>query len=208
MARKSRKSVSEAVVSPSSRADTYIAAAYIRLSVEDNHHKGDSIETQKAILQNYIDMAPDIELLKFYIDNGTTGMNYNRPAFEQMLADAECGKISCIVAKDLSRLGRNAIDTGYYVEKHFPAIGVRFIAVNDDFDSAQIKDGSAGVMLHLKNLINEAYALDISRKIKAQQKQAMHAGEFVGARPPYGYLKAENDCHKLVVDPITAPVIK
>lgn len=157
---------------------------------------------------NLIDMSPDIELESFYIDNGNSGMNYNRPAFEQMLADAEQGKINCILTKDLSRLGRNGIDTGYYIEKNFPSIGVRYIAVNDNVDSDRLNDSGAGIMMHLKNLINEAYALDISRKIKTQQNEAMHAGEFIGARPPYGYLKATDNCHKLVIDPLTAPVVR
>ncbi|MGL6200401.1 MAG: recombinase family protein [Lachnospiraceae bacterium] len=208
MARKSRKSIPEASTQPTIQSIPYRAAAYVRLSVEDNRHKGDSIENQKAIIQHYIDMSSDIELSDYYIDNGTTGMNYNRPAFEQMLQDAENGRINCILCKDLSRLGRNSIDTGYYIEKHFPTKGVRFIAVNDDFDSEHIKDSNAGIMLHLKNLINEAYALDISRKVKAQQNEAMLAGEFVGARPPYGYVKADNNCHKLVVDSETAPVVR
>jgi len=125
-----------------------------------------------------------------------------------MLADAENGVINCIIVKDLSRLGRNAIDTGYYIEKYLPSIGCRFIAVNDDFDSNNDTNNGAGVILPLKNIINEAYALDIGRKIKAQQRQAMKSGEYVGSRPPYGYLKAVDNCHKLVVDSATAPVVQ
>lgn len=186
----------------------YNAAGYIRLSVEDNRNKGDSIETQKAILENFFASSLEIRLRDFYIDNGASGMTFTRPAFEKMLADAENGVINCIVVKDLSRLGRNAIDSGYYIEKYLPSLGVRFVAVNDDYDSANISDGCVGVMLPLKNVINEAYALDISRKVRAQQREAMKSGEFIGARPPFGYVKAADNCHRLVVDPAAAPVVR
>jgi len=160
-------------------------------------------------LENFIALAPEIKLHDFYIDNGISGSTFERSAFKKMLADAESGVINCIIVKDLSRLGRNAIDTGYYIEKYLPSLGCRFIAVTDDYDSNNSdSDNAAGVILPLKNIINEAYALDIGRKIKAQQRQAMRAGEYVGARPPYGYLKAEDNCHKLVIDPVTAPIVR
>jgi len=208
MARTSRKNIDTPTIVTAPSMTVYNAAAYIRLSVEDNKKKGDSVETQKTILENFISLASEIKLHDFYIDNGVSGTTFEREAFKKMLADAENGVINCIIVKDLSRLGRNAIDTGYYIEKYLPSLGCRFIAVNDDFDSrtADVNSG-AGVILPLKNIINEAYALDIGRKIKAQQRQAMRDGEYVGARPPYGYLKAEDNCHKLVVDPITAPVV-
>lgn len=210
MARKSRKSTGAiaAAESTASAAVTYRAGGYIRLSVKDNHQKGDSIENQMAILRRYADLSPDIELHDFYVDNGTSGMVFQRPQFERLLADAQSGAINCILVKDLSRLGRNAIDTGFYIEKQFPVMGVRFIAINDDFDTNNVTDGTGGVMLHLKNIINEAYALEFSRKIRQQQHRAMLAGEYIGARPPYGYLKASDDCHKLVIDPVAAPVVR
>jgi DNA invertase Pin-like site-specific DNA recombinase len=208
MARKSRKIIEPLPIEISPTMSVYNAAAYIRLSVEDNKRKGDSVETQKAILENHISLSSEIKLHDFYIDNGISGSTFEREAFKQMLNDAENGVINCIIVKDLSRLGRNAIDTGYYIEKYLPSIGCRFISVNDDYDSSTVDENSgAGVILPLKNIINEAYALDIGRKIKAQQRQAMKDGEFVGARPPYGYLKAENDCHKLVVDPVAASIV-
>ncbi len=210
MARKSRKTAEAAVTAaqPAAIQASYKAGAYVRLSVKDNHKKGDSIENQTAILRRYIEQSPDMELHDFYIDNGASGMVFQRPQFERLLADAESGIINCILVKDLSRLGRNAIDTGFYIEKQFPAMGVRFVAVNDDFDSNAVTDGTGGVMLHLKNIINEAYALEFSRKIRQQQNRAMLAGEYVGARPPFGYVKAEDDCHRLVVDPVAAPIVQ
>ena len=125
-----------------------------------------------------------------------------------MLADIENGKIGCIVVKDLSRLGRNTIDTGYYIEKYFPLHGVRFIAVNDQFDSEDSENSGNHLIVPLKNMINEAYAADISKKVRAQQNQAMRDGEFVGARPPYGYRKDPENCHRLLVNEDTAPIVR
>ena len=125
-----------------------------------------------------------------------------------MLADVETGKIDCVVVKDLSRLGRNAIDSGYYLEKYFPLHHVRFISVNDQYDSECADNSGSQIALPLKNLMNEAYAADISRKVRTQQNQAMRAGEFVGSRPPYGYRKDPDNCHRLLVNEDTAPVVR
>ena len=125
-----------------------------------------------------------------------------------MLSDIEAGHINCVIVKDLSRLGRNSIDTGYYIEQYFHAHNVRFIAVTDQFDTADSGNLHGGIMLPLKNMINEAYALDIGRKIKAQARQAMKDGDYIGARAPYGYRKDPDNCHKLLVDENTAPVVK
>jgi site-specific DNA recombinase len=206
MARKSRKNI-EAVSDMIYAQPFYNVGAYIRLSVEGNKKKGDSLETQKSILKSYITLTPGLKLHDYYIDNGATGTNFERPAYKRMLADAENGVINCVIVKDLSRLGRNAIDTGYYIEKYLPSLKVRFIAINDGFDTNSVNPGD-GIMLPLKNMINEAYALDIGRKIKAQQRQSMKEGEFVGARPPYGYLKSPDNCHKLIIDEETAPVVR
>ena len=133
---------------------------------------------------------------------------FNRPAFKQMLADIDVGRIECIIVKNLSRLGRNAIDSGYYLEKYFPLHHVRFIAVNDQYDSEDSSNSAAHMIVPLKNMVNEAYAADSSRKVRSQQRQAMQEGQFVGSRPPYGYLKDPKDCHKLVVNPDTAPIVR
>ena len=141
-------------------------------------------------------------------DNGLSGTTFRRPAFQQMLSDIEAGHIDCVIVKDLSRLGRNFIDTSYYIEQYFSTHSVRFIAVTDQFDTADADNLHGGIMLPLKNMINEAYALDIGRKIKAQQRQAMQDGEFVGARAPYGYRKDPGNCHKLLIDEDTAKVVR
>lgn len=207
MARKSRKNT-EQTAAAVIQEPTIRAALYIRLSVDGGRRDNTPIETQKLILNRYLEGQPEIFVYDTYIDNGASGTNFHRPGFQQMLSDIEAGHVNCVIVKDLSRLGRNTIDTGYYIEQYFPQHKVRFIAVTDQYDSANTDDIHAGIILPLKNMINEAYALDIGRKIKAQQRQAMKDGEYVGARPLYGYLKAPDNCHKLVVDPVTAPVVR
>lgn len=180
----------------------------MRLSVEFNSNRGDSLETQRQIMEAYLALCPDIEIIEIYTDNGVTGRTFERPGFQKMLEDIEQGKINCVVVKDLSRLGRNAIDSGFYLEKYFPLHHVRFISVNDQYDNEDNSNSAAHMIVPLKNMVNEAYAADISRKVRSQQRQAMQEGQFVGSRPPYGYLKDPRDCHKLVVNPDTAPVVR
>lgn len=205
MARKSRKQTDSPMPAPS----LYVyVALYIRLSVEDNKKRGCSVENQKLVLNDYLADKPDFVVYDTYIDNGLTGTNFHRPGFQQMLSDIEAGHINCVIVKDLSRLGRNSIDTGYYIEQYFYAHNVRFIAVTDQFDTADPGNLHGGIMLPLKNMINEAYSLDIGRKIKAQARQAMKDGDYIGARAPYGYRKDPDNCHKLLIDENTAPVVK
>lgn len=159
------------------------------------------------ILDDFITRNGNMRLAGVYIDNGATGTNFQRPEFQRMIEDIETGKIDCVIAKDLSRLGRNSIDTGFYIDSYFPEKKVRFIAVNDNFDTDTPSNGDK-MLLYIKNIINEAYALDIGKKIKTQAQQAMRDGQYVSARPKYGYLKDPNNCHKLIVNPDTAPVVK
>lgn len=208
MARKSRKGVSAPEQPKKDYMKIWRTALYIRLSVEFNGKRGDSLETQRQIMEAYAALCPDLEIVEVYTDNGITGRTFEREAFQRMLADVEAGKINCIMVKDLSRLGRNTIDTGYYIEKYFPLHGVRFIAVNDQFDSEDSENSGNHLIVPLKNMINEAYAADISKKVRAQQNQAMRDGEFVGARPPYGYRKDPDNCHRLLVNEDTAPIVR
>lgn len=205
MARKSRKNQTATPVCDTS---LYIRTAlYIRLSVEDNKKRGHSIENQKLVLENFLAGRPEFVVYNTYVDNGATGTNFHRPGFQQMLSDIEAGLIDCVIVKDLSRLGRNSIDTGYYIEQYFRAHQIRFIALTDQFDTADASNLHGGIMLPLKNMINKAYALDIGRKIKAQARQAMKDGEYIGARAPYGYRKDPENCHKLLIDPEAAEVV-
>jgi DNA invertase Pin-like site-specific DNA recombinase len=183
----------------------------VRLSAVDKKQKGDSIENQQAIIAAYCearrtaDGIPELVIREVYIDNGLSGQSFERPAFQRMLADMENGVIDCCAAKDLSRYGRSAIDTGYYIEKYFPANGIRCIAINDNYDSIS---GSGDIMVSVKNLVNESYALEIGRKVHATRQMNIKNGCFVGPFPPYGYLKSPEDRHKLVPDPIAAPIVR
>jgi len=170
----------------------------------DDAARGDSLETQRYLIENFAAASPDIRLVEVYTDNKTTGTNFERPAFQRMLADIERGRINCIIVKDVTRFGRNAIDTGYYLERYLPQRGVRFIAITDSHDSL---DGDGGILLPLKNIISESYALDIGRKCRAVQRQNIADGLFVGRLAPYGYKKATDDCHQLTIDADTAPIV-
>ncbi len=204
MARKSRKNP---VVTPV-RTVAFNTALYIRLSVEDGKGRSNSIENQQLILNDYLLDKPEFCVYDTYIDNGLTGTNFDRPSFKRMLTDIENKKVNCVIVKDLSRLGRNSIDTGYYVEQYFAQHKVRFIALNDMFDTADESNSRNGIILPLKNMVNEAYALDIGKKIKSAAHQAMLDGDYIGARAPFGYKKSPDDCHKLIIDEETAPTVR
>lgn len=164
MARISRKSDSHKKTESKFDPEGFRTAIYVRLSVEDNGKEdADSLENQIALLQDYLHSHPNLKLVEIYSDNGFTGTDFDRPAFTRLFADVQKGRINCIVVKDFSRLGRNYIETGEYLEKIFPFLGVRFISVNDGYDSTS---ANAGALLaaSLKNLINDMYAKDISKK--------------------------------------------
>lgn len=136
-----------------------------------------------------------------------TGTNFHRPGFQQMLSDIEAGHINCVIVKDLSRLGRNSIDTGYYIEQYFHAHNVRFIAVTDQFDTADSGNLHGGIMLHLKNMIMKPM-LWTWTKNQSTSAAGYEDGDYIGARAPYGYRKDPDNCHKLLIDENTAPVVK
>ena len=206
MARKSRKNADDTIAAVAVGTPTFRVGGYVRLSAEDKKVKGDSIETQQAIIKAYVEEHSDLELTDIYIDNGLSGQSFQRPEFNRMIEDMESGKINCCISKDLSRLGRNAIDTGYYIEKYFPTKGIRYIAITDDYDSADPNSG--GIMVNLKNMVNEHYALEIGRKIRQTKQMNIRKGKFVGRLAPYGYMKSVDDKHQLVVDPYAAPIVR
>ena len=179
-------------------------ALYCRLS-QDDGIEGDSnsIQNQKAILQKF---AEDHHFPSpcFYVDDGFSGGNFQRPAFQQMISDMENGEIGIIVTKDLSRLGRNQLHTGLYIEERFPMFGVRYIAINDNVDT----DNSESYdLMPFKNLFNEWFIRDTSRKIRAVLKAKAERGERLGSRAPYGYRKAP-DTKKLIVDEEAAAIVR
>ena len=187
----------------------YKTGAYIRLSVEDSGKPGaDTIEAQKELVLGYIDAQTDMQFCGLYCDNGRTGTNFQRPEFDRLMDDVRAGKVDCIVVKDLSRFGRNYKETGNYLERIFPYLDVRFVAVNDNFDTLTAERTNDGYIVPLKNLINEVYSRDISRKINSALGVKQQRGEFIGSWAPYGYRKSAEDKHRLEPDPETAPVLK
>jgi len=206
MARKTRKEQHVTTAENEiSQQKTYRVGAYVRLSAVDRKQKGDSIETQKAIIAAFVEDSHDLELTDIYIDDGVSGQIFQRPAFTQMITDMESGKIDCCITKDLSRLGRNAIDAGYYIEKFFPSKNIRFIAITDDYDSAD--PNSSGVMLSMKNILNEINATEIGVKISQTKQMNIRKGLFVGRMAPYGYFKSKENHHMLVPDSYAASIV-
>ena len=147
-----------------------------------------------------------MEVYRIYIDDGFTGTNFDRPGFQQMLADIEAGRVDTVIVKDLSRLGRDHIDTGYYYERYFPLHSVRFIAVNDQIDTGK-EDGGNDTAL-FKTVFNDMYAKDISKKVCAAFQAKRRSGEFIGSAAPYGYRRSEENKNRLEIDPETAPVVR
>ena len=192
-------------------------AVYIRLSDMDNEvRKGlvdvsDSIENQRLLLYDYIknhNEFSDYECIEYY-DDGVSGTLFKkRNNFKAMIADAEKGTISCIIAKDLSRFGRDHIEVGYYTEMVFPMWNIRFIAVNDNFDSANFKGTTGGMEFSVKNLFNQLYSYDISKKVKSSLEMCRQAGKYVASQTPYGYMRDPADKHKLIIDERYAPAIR
>jgi DNA invertase Pin-like site-specific DNA recombinase len=204
MARKSRKIKAIQTTPAITKAPTYNTALYVRLSVFET---GDSIVNQEELLRNYVKNHAELALKRAFADNGETGMSFDRPAWNDLMRECRQGNINCIVVKDLSRLGRNFIETGDYMERILPTLGVRLIAVNDHYDSLNISTNER-LVSGLKNLINDIYARDISRKVCAVMHAKQKNGEFVGATACYGYLKDRHDNNKIVVNPETAPVVQ
>ena len=187
----------------------YRAAGYVRLSIEDSGKShSDTVEGQKKIVTEYIEGQPDMALVEIYCDNGSTGTNFSRPQFDLMMEEVRKGSIDCIVVKDLSRFGRNYKETGNYLERIFPFLGVRFVAVNDSFDTLTADRNEYGFVIPLKNLMNEMYSRDISRKVSTALEAKERRGEFVGTNPPYGYSKSTDGSHRLVINPDTAPIVR
>ncbi len=206
MARVSRKRGTEKAKG-FKEAGIYHTGIYLRLSVEDNGKKdADSMENQKNLLMEYVSARPYLMLTDIYMDNGFTGTDFERPEFNRMLQDARNGRINCIVVKDLSRLGRNYVEAGDYIEKVFPFLGIRFIAVNDHYDSDSLTSGDE-LGASLKNVVNDVYAKDISRKVGTAMKQKRLRGEYIGNYAPYGYLKDPQDKNHLIIDQEIAPIV-
>lgn len=205
MARTSRKQIDNLAQVPIEMI--WNTCIYGRLSEEDERKKeSDSIGNQISMLERYIAERPYLKLTSIFKDVNQTGTNFDRPGFNEMMDAIKGGKINCIVVKDLSRFGRNYIETGTYLEKILPFFNVRFISVNDAYDSLNASSQDEGYAVPLKNLIHDVYARDISKKIKSGLAVKRSRGEFTGCVAAYGYQKADNS--RLVIDEETAPVVR
>lgn len=182
---------------------------YVRLSHEDgDKEESNSVTGQKDLIRDYFSRHPELRECGMKVDDGYTGSNFQRPAFQEMMADVRAGKVNCIVVKDLSRFGREYLDAGEYIEKIFPFLGVRFIAINDNYDSLHPNAESDDLIIPFKNLINEAYCRDASIKIRSQLEIKRRRGDFIGSFAVYGYIKAPDDRHRLIVDDFAADVVR
>lgn len=175
------------------------AAIYLRLSKEDgdvvdgNKLISNSISNQKELIMGYLESHPEIHVHSVWADDGWSGVNFDRPNFQLMLNEIKRGNVDCVIVKDLSRFGRNYIEAGRYIEKIFPVLGVRFIAVTDGYDSANSEQYGNEMVVPFKNLINDAYCRDISIKIRSHLIVKRQKGKYVGAFVAYGYLKDMED---------------
>lgn len=206
MARKSRF---VADVKEVKKAAMLLAGVYTRLSIEDeDDEEQNSIGNQKKIALDYLKDKEDIAVTEYYVDNGYTGMNFNRPDFQRMMNDLRSGKINCVIVKDISRLGRHFVMTSEFVEKIFPMMGVRLICINDDYDSFDEKSDSAALLLPFKMVMNDSYVKDISKKIRSSITAKMNSGEYLpsASSVPYGYIRNPEE-NTFDVDEEVAPVI-
>ena len=196
--------------------EEYRAMAYYRLSKDDKNEDrskdsegeiSDSILNQRKLVHAYLQNHPGITLVDEAYDDGYSGTNYDRPGFRSVLEKVQSGSINCVIVKDLSRLGREYIETGKYLEMIFPSFGVRFIAINDDVDSDHSTAGD-DIIIPIKNIMNESYCRELSKKLRNQFRIQRGNGEFLGAFASYGYCKSPNDKHKLVIDEYAAEVVR
>ncbi len=187
----------------------YNAAMYIRISKDDvKESESYSISNQRELILSFLKTHPEINLCAERVDDGYSGVNFDRPAVQELLNDIKDGTINCIIVKDLSRFGRNYIETGRYLEQIFPFMGIRFIAINDNYDSANEQYALDSIVVPFKNLMNDAYSRDISIKVRSQLEIRQKRGDFIGSFPVYGYRRSKDDKNKLVVDEFAAHTVR
>mgnify|MGYP003307048353 CR=1 FL=1 len=188
--------------------DIYEAIAYYRLSKDDGkNHESDSIANQRVLIREYVKNHPNIKLVDEAFDDGYTGTNYDRPGFRKVMDAVNAGTVNCVIVKDLSRLGREYVETGKYLEMVFPSMGIRFIAINDDVDSGNAKS-SDDILVPVKNIMNETYCRELSKKLRRQFRIQRSKGEYLGAFACYGYRKNPEDKHKLIIDEYAAEIVR
>ena len=209
MARKSRKAQAQPVAEVKKEAAALPTAIYARLSVENSgkDDDGNSLQNQIAVCEDYLDGCPHLRLTEVYSDNGRTGTVFDRPAWNRLMDDVRTGKIQCIVVRDLSRFGRDYVETGSYLEKIFPALGTRFISVKENFDNFTCGNAMESLSVSLQNLVNAMYSRDISKKVSTALRAQMETGNFRNRNLPYGYLW-NGDKTAYVVDEEAAAVVR
>ena len=209
MARKSRKAQAQPVAEVKKETAALPTAIYARLSVENSgkDDDGNSLQNQIAVCKDYLDGCPHLRLTEVYSDNGRTGTVFDRPAWNRLMDDVRTGKIQCIVVRDLSRFGRDYVETGNYLEKIFPALGTRFISVKENFDNFTCGNAMESLSVSLQNLVNAMYSRDISKKVSTALRAQMETGIFRNRNLPYGYLWNE-DKTAYVVDEEAAAVVR
>ena len=209
MARKSRKAQAQPVAEVKKEAAALPTAIYARLSVENSgkDDDGNSLQNQIAVCEDYLGGCPHLRLTEVYSDNGRTGTVFDRPAWNRLMDDVRTGKIQCIVVRDLSRFGRDYVETGSYLEKIFPALGTRFISVKENFDNFTCGNAMESLSVSLQNLVNAMYSRDISKKVSTALRAQMETGRFRNRNLPYGYLWNE-DKTSYVVDEEAAAVVR
>jgi len=190
------------------KSKTYNVALYIRLSREDGDNiESESIKNQRDFLHMFLENTNEnFRYISEYVDDGYTGSNFNRPSWQNLMNDIELGKVNTIITKDLSRMGRDYISMGNYIEKKFPECGIRYIAINDDIDTLYETPGME--FLQFKLMFNDYYLKDTSKKIRKVLRNKKERGKFLGWKAVYGYIKDPNDKHKLIVDEKIRPVIE
>lgn len=189
----------------------YKVAIYIRLSKEDvdkGYDESESITNQKLLLTEYVrNLGWEYELVDTYIDPGYTGTNFNRPDFQRMIRDIESGKVNMVITKDLSRLGRDYIETGEYIEKWFPEHEVRYVSVTDGIDTFATNNGNNDIA-PFKSILNDMYSKDLSKKIRTALHTMQKQGKWVGGKTALGYVKDSNDKNKLIICEPEAEIVK
>lgn len=185
------------------------AALYIRLSREDgDREESDSIGNQRTLLTEYVQNEESIVSFEEFVDDGWSGTDFRRPGFQRMLEALRIRRLNCVIVKDLSRFGRNYIDAGRYLEQEFPLLGVRFISILDDIDSYTRPEQAGSILLPFRNLLNDEYSRDISRKIRAALDSRRRQGLFIGSHPPYGYTRDPKNPGHLIPEEETAEIVR
>jgi tnpX site-specific recombinase len=188
-----------------SRTKKYVAGLYCRLSKDDgNSVESMSIWSQKVMLKQFAE-SNSIAIYDYYVDDGYSGTNFERPSFKKMITDIENGKINCVITKDLSRLGRNYLQSGAYIEMYFPQKNIRYIAITDGIDTLNSNQND---IMPFKNILNEMYEKDTSKKVKSAIQSRMREGTYIGSKAPFGYLKDPDNKRRLIIDEKTKPIIE